>query len=818
MSNIKSTLFILFMFFLCKENFSRDKILSENFVLNKDCTFQDIISLYPLQEGNHNKIITINGYVEDESSGERMIGANIYDPKTIRGTTSNNYGFFSIKAEAGIINLACSFVGYKTEQISFYANKDTLIYFNLIVQNEIEEVIITAQNQELADQRLAIGTFKLPLQKLGKLPAILGEGDIMKTVQLLPGISEGSEGNSGLFVRGGESDQNLILLDGIMLFNPNHLFGFYSVFNDDAIKDAKVVKGGFPARYGGRLSSVLDMHMKEGNMKKLSGSATIGLVASKFYLEGPIVKDKTSFFISARRTYADLIAKEMVKDFTDFDESGYYFYDINAKLNHKFSDRNRLYLSYYKGKDVGSSGYTLDESNFNSDQENDINWGNSIYGLRWNSIISSNLFLNTVVSYSEYDYLNKDSYNSNYQIDDVEQLKNYSSEINTGINVFSAGLNFNWFPNTNHQIRYGARYFYNTYNTGVNSYKLITENGVEAQTNKDEKIYATEGNVYVEDEMKITSKWHANVGVHYSLFKVKNKTYNSLEPRLSTKYFITDNFQVSAGAAIMKQYIHLLSLSRISMASDIWVPATENVKPSESQQLSLGLMWNLKNKFSFSVEGYYKQMANLLEYSEGASYFSEESWQMMVEQGKGKSYGIELLVEKKGEKLTGWISYTLSKSDRKFENINQGMTFPARYDKRHNLSIVLDYKLTNTISVNALWTYKTGNAETLALIKYPYNLDTEGITDYGEGGSYTIDLFYYKRNGYRTSDYHRLDLAINWQKQYEKYEHKISIGVYNLYNRKNPYKVSVESYNRQYIIEEINLFELLPFISYSIKF
>ena len=810
-----------------KNNFKNVNDLLQELRNNYKIDFKLIgqtISLFPLRKNNQRtESITISGYLEDATSGERLIGANIYSPKTYAGTSTNSYGFFSIPLDTKTDELAFSYVGYKTKICSINFSSDTLINVALKPSLELNEIKVFNSKNEMAEKKQTIGTLKIPESKVNKIPVILGETDVLKTAQLLPGISEGSEGNSGLYVRGGSPDQNLILLDGIPVFNPNHLFGFYSVFNTDAIKNMKVIKEGFPARYGGRLSSVVDLRMKEGNTKKLSGGVSIGLISSKFNLEGPIAKDKTSFFVSARRTYIDLFSDELINNVTDFDQSNYYFYDVNAKVNHKFSDKHRLYLSYYTGRDNGDSENKNEGvgTKLEAQEISKLSWGNSIYGLRWNWLMSSNLFLNTTVAYSSYDYSNNETFKNKYQIGSNVINKEYSAKVASGINIFSTGLDFNWNPSLKHNLRFGGKYYYHEFNTGMNSQKFLSAENKTESADEEEIIYGKEANFFLEDDYQISHKLSTNMGVHYSLFNVGNKTYSSIEPRISVKYDLNDRVQLNAGAAIMQQYTQLLSFSRISLSSDIWVPVTEKIKPAKSNQASLGINWTINDSWKFSTEGYYKKMSNLLEYSESASLFKNNSWQERVEQGSGNSYGVEFLLERSKGRLTGWIAYTLAESTRTFEKINFGKEFPYKYDKRHDLNIVLDYALSKHWSLNAVWTYRTGNAETLGSIKYQSLL---GFSNYSSTSS--NDLLVQKRNSYRMPAYHRLDLSLNWKKQKGKFEHMLSLGLYNAYNQKNPYKISLyneavknsSGYIDKKVIKEKSLFGILPAVSYSIKF
>ncbi len=769
--------------------------------------------------------IVVSGYVEDKQTGERLTGANVYFHDSYEGTTSNDYGFFSLPVGVKDTILVCSFVGYRSIIVPIDFQHDTLIKIELGPSIELEEVVVRAAKNQVADKNMPIGMIRIPMIKMETTPVMLGETDVLKVVQLLPGISEGSEGNSGLYVRGGSADQNLILLDGITVFNPNHLFGFFSVFNADAIKDIRIIKGGFPARYGGRISSVIDLKMKEGNMKKLSGGISLGLISSKAYFEGPLIKDKTSFFISARRTYIDLLAANLVGNFTDFDESKYYFYDVNAKVNHKFSDKHRIYFSYYLGRDNGNSEDKNEgeDVKLKTEEISNLSWGNSIYGLRWNWLMSPTLFLNTTVAYSSYDYFNEEVLKNRYIVGDDWINKEYSTNVQTGINILSSGLDFTWIPSTKHLVRFGLKYFYHTFNTGLESRKYISADDENEQVNEEELIYANEGNVFIQDEIHLTSKFSANLGIHYSMFLVNNKNYKSLEPRLSLKYDLSDKFQLNAGGAIMQQYTQMLSFSRITLSSDLWVPVTENIVPAKSLQASVGTRWSINPAWACSIEGYYKNMMNLLEYAENASFFEGDTWQDRVEQGIGKSYGAEIFIERSTGKLTGWIAYTLAKSTRKFDNINEGETFPYKYDKRNDFNIVVDFKVLKHWSVNAIWTYKTGNAETLGVIKYPTLLGSGSITS-----TRSDDIIFQKRNNYRMPANHRLDISLNWQKQKQKLKHMVSLGVYNAYNRDNPYKISLfdasvyspESgvYKDTKVVSEKSLFGILPSITYALKF
>ncbi|MCT4616274.1 MAG: TonB-dependent receptor [Marinifilaceae bacterium] len=779
---------------------------------------QNTVVLFKSKE---KKKIRISGYVEDGESGERLIGANIYDSSNYKGTTTNNYGFFAFDID-NTKQINVSFVGYSSLILPVNFTNDTSLVIALKPNVQINEVVVKAGSSDMINSKDPIGRMNLSMQKIKALPTSLGEVDVMKSAQLLPGISEGSEGNTGMYVRGGSDDQNLIILDGVNVYNPNHLFGFLSVFNADAIKNCTILKGGFPARYGGKLSSVVDMNMREGNMKKLSGSVSLGLLSSKAYLEGPLIKDKTSFFVSARRTYLDLFGSQILSNLNDYDHSNYYFYDINAKINHKFNNKHRLYLSYYKGRDSGSSKDQANQGDKKlvNEEETEVNWGNSIYGLRWNWLLSSNLFLNTSLSYSSYDYMNDESVRNQYETDSSTETKEYSNKVETGINMLSAGLDFSYYLSDKHNLRFGLKYSKQEYNTGMNSKKYISGKDIKKKVKEKDLIKADEYNVYLEDDISLSQRLGFNIGGHLSMFSVNNKDYKSIEPRLSFNYDLSDKIQLNGGAAFMQQYSQLLSFSRISLSSDIWVPATDKILPAKSKQASLGFKWKINKKYSFSTETYYKKLDNVLEYSESASFFAKDSWQDRVEQGKGKSYGVEFLLEKSKGKLNGWIAYTLAESTRQFDNINNGKEFPYKYDRRHDANIVLNYNITNNWSVSSVWKYRTGNAETLGLVKY------KSPMTFNSNVSSADDIIYQKRNNYRMPAYHRLDLAINYTKTINNITHTVSFGVFNAYNRKNPYKISVKDkavkagdyYIDTKTLEEKSLFGILPSFNYSLKF
>ena len=774
---------------------------------------------------------TISGYVYDKASGERLISANVVDPEAYKGTTTNTYGFYSLTLPKGAIKLTYSFVGFKSLDIFINLQKDTTISIGLELQDAIEEVTVYGKGGNKIENT-EMSVVELPIQQVQKVPLILGEPDLLKVLQLLPGVQSGAEGTSGMYVRGGGPDQNLFLLDGVPIYNVNHLFGFFSVFNPSALKTVKLYKGGFPARFGGRLSSVIDINMKEGDLKKFHGEASVGIISSRFSFEGPIVKDKTSFIISGRRTYADALIQPYLK-WTNNNElsAGYYFYDLNVKLNHIFSERSRLYLSGYFGNDKfymkNEDEYYNENIKYITKEDANISWGNGTGALRWNYVISNKLFSNFILTYSKYnfdigfDYSNE---NTSTNKSSSDMFKFFS-----GIEDISAKAEFDYFPNPVHSIKFGANYTYHTFRPGVNHFKI--NDNEQNNFNYDTiignpNIYANEFFAFAEDNFDIGDAIKVNLGAHFSGFSVQDCFYPSIEPRASIRIKATDKWSLKASYTMMSQNIHLLSSSTISLPTDLWLPTTKRIKPQRSHQVALGSFFTLPWNLDLSIEGYYKTMENMIEYKDGASYsITSKGWEDQVELGKGWSYGGEFLLEKKIGKTTGWIGYTLSWTQRQFENINFGKPFFARYDRRHDISITISHEFSKNIDAGITWVYGTGNAVTLGKQKIKQNEDLNSEWSY-----YNNYLTYFEgRNNYRMPAYHRLDLGVNFHRKFKYGSRTISLSVYNTYNRKNPfylywgYSDEVER-NGNYVEDskpaliQVSIFPIIPSISYTYKF
>ena len=750
---------------------------------------------------------TISGYVSDSKTQEKLIGATVYDARTKLGTTTNAYGFYSLTLPSDSITLFAAYIGFAPQRKVFQLKSNMIINLDLMPANDLQTIEIVAEAESI-EQRSQMSTINIPIEQMKKIPAFFGEVDIMKVLQLMPGVKSGGEGSTGLYVRGGGPDQNLILLDGAPIYNASHLFGFFSTFNADAIKTVELTKGGFPARYGGRLSSVIDINMKEGNMRKYNVEGSIGLISSKIMIEGPVFKNKTSFIITARRTYIDKLLAPIIKASTGgAGTGGYYFYDLNFKLNHKFSDKDRVYLSLYNGLD---KFYFTSGSGFGSDVSvgGYLRWGNTLGSARWNHVFNSRLFCNTNVTYTKY------KFGVGQEYKDLKNDTREASDYLSGINDWAAKVNFDFVPSPNHYIKYGLHYTYHTFETGAQQYKTQGFDKDKDSTAGNKPIYANELNLYIEDDWKLTDKLKINFGLHAAGFFVQNNFYRSLQPRFSGRYLLLASWSIKASYSSMMQFIHLLSNSNVGLPTDLWVPATKLIKPQQSFQGALGFAKGIKNNtYELSIEGYYKEMKNIIDYLDGANFIGQSTnWESKVDQGKGWSYGAEFLLQKKKGKYTGWIGYTLAWTNRQFAKINEGKVYPFKYDRRHDISFVNIYKISNKADIALTWVYGTGNAISLPLQSYTA-AQLPGL--YG-----VVDVQYYGgKNNYRMDAYHRLDFSINRHKKKKWGRVTWSFGAYNVYGRQNPYFLyfSSNTYGRKQL-KQVSLFRFIPTVSYSFKF
>jgi len=774
---------------------------------------------------------TISGYITDESSGESMIGASIYDVVSTEGAVTNTYGFFSMTLEEGEHQLRFKFVGYETQEKTINLNKDIDLKIALAPASvAIKEVVIRADKKESIESSQMSAT-DMEVKQIKKLPVLMGEVDILKTIQLLPGVQSAGEGNAGFYVRGGGPDQNLVLLDEAVVYNASHLFGFFSVFNADAVKNIELIKGGMPSQYGGRLASVLDITMNEGNNKRLAGNGGIGLISSRMTLEGPIVKDKASFIVSGRRTYIDALLKPVIKNNAALGGTGYYFYDLNTKLNWKISDKDKIYLSGYFGRD------NLDVKLENSGFGIKMPWGNAISSLRWNHLIGKKLFVNTTATFTDY----------NFKFEGL-QGDNFSFVLTSGIRDWSFKNDWSYFPNPKHAIKFGVGYVDHKYSpTSVE----FSSGDTDFDTGEKEDIFANEAYAYVQDDIKLSRRWKVNAGLRLPYFRQigpfnryvlegsdvvdiiptakgdKVVDYTGIEPRFSARYTLNEFSSLKAAFTRNLQFIHLLSFSPTGLPTDLWIPSSEKVKPQIGLQYNAGYFRNFKDDtYETSIEVYYKTLENQIAYREGER--PENGVNNNVDNqltfGDGKSFGAEFFVKRKFGKLTGWIGYTWSKTTRQFEALSNGEVFPARFDRRHDLSVVGSVQLNNKWSLSGSFIFATGNAITLP--QSWYLLPNEGALGYTYG----------PRNGSRMINTHRLDLSATYVRNppgtttddsdlsKRNWHSSWTFAIYNTYGRQNPFFIYLDPFGQpgdedfKIVAKQVSLFSILPSITWNFNF
>lgn len=799
-------------------------------------------SLMSLAQSSH----TISGYVKDANSGEWLIGAKVYDLQSLEGAITNDFGFFSLTLPDGPVSLRVSYAGYESYQLPLTLEDDAVLTFELDYL-ELDAVDIIAEDIESIAEQTEMSSIDVPIEQIKLLPALLGEVDVIKAIQLLPGVQSGNEGSTGLYVRGGGPDQNLILLDDVPLYYVSHLGGFFSVFNADALSNVKLVKGGFPARYGGRLSSVLDIRMKEGNNQEYQVEGSVGVLASKLSVQGPIIKNKTSFIVSARRTYFDLFTRPLTALATRIGSEGegsgsfgYYFYDLNAKVNHIISDKDRLYFSTYLGNDVlGLSiedqvGERGDPNYAYTRLDSRNGWGNQLAALRWNHLWSPKLFSNLTATYTNYrlrlDNEIDAAFAANQSGTDIFESSFFFGYF-SGIRDFGARWDFDYYPNPNHDIEFGLNTTWHTFTPGAIGLSVgFSDTTLLDTTINNELARGLETSIYIEDQMKIGDRLSANAGLHFAHYLINQKNYFSLQPRLSARYLLTDKWSLKASYSRMTQFLHLLVNSTTGLPVDLWVPATENVAPQQAWQAAAGVAGTIfDGLIDVSVEGYYKEMSGLISYKEGVSLYLgvEGSWENRVEtDGEGQAYGAEILFQKKTGKTTGWLGYTLSWNNRRFENLNNGETFPFRYDRRHDISLVIAHKFNDRISISGTWVYGTGNAITLPSGNFATPIPSQNnfgsnFLLYQTAGA---TLYENGRNGFRMEAYHRADFGINFTKEKKWGVRTWNISFYNLYNRQNPYfyflgteEVPGSPGESQPSLRKLALFPIIPSVSYSFK-
>lgn len=762
-----------------------------------------ILFSYPLCTAQ--ELFTLSGKISDSETGEDLIAASVVIENKLKGVITNSYGFYSISLPGGYYHVRFNYLGYKELIKTIHLTENLKLNIDLAPESlELEEVKISAEKDDKNITSPQIGIEKLNLKSIENIPVFFGENDILKTIQLLPGISNPAEGSTGFNVRGGSMGQNLILLDEASVYSSSHLLGFFSVFNSDALKDVTIYKGGIPASYGGRAASVLDIIMNNGNSKEFSSKGGIGLVSSRLLLEGPVVKDKISYLISGRRTYGDLIAKLLFPGDIISDDTNFYFYDLNAKLNYSINDKNRIYLSGYLGKDV-----------FELDGNIGTNWGNKTATLRWNHLFSDRFFSNTSLIYSNYDYgfiFGQDGLN-----------------MKSGIEDFSFKEDASWYINPENTLKTGFQITWHQFSPG----EITTGEDIDYEIIRKEK-QGLEGSAFLENKQKITSRLSIHYGIRFSAFtqtgpgwfyeydELNNITdstylasgenseiYFSPEPRITMNYLLNNRSSLKFSYNRMSQYLHLLSNTTTGSPTDVWMPAGSNLKPLNVNHFSAGYFRNFRdNQIESSIEVYYKKIENASDYEDGADILFSEHVESQVVHGKGRSYGFEFYLKKKYGDLTGWISYSLSRTENKIKGINNYSWYPVRYDKTHDLSLVGIYRLSKRWVFSGVWTYATGNAVTFPAGKYEIN----GIPV----------PYYTERNGSRMPDYHRMDVSFTLEgKKRKKVKTAWDFSVYNLYNHKNAYIITFrerESSPGTTEAVRLSLFGIVPAITWKFEF
>ena len=772
--------------------------------------------------------VTVSGHITDKASGETLIGAGVITDGA--GAATNTYGFYTLTIPQGKgISLKYSYVGYDDVTLTLDLLRDTTVNVALKANSELKEAVVSAQ-RESGIMATKMSAIEIPMNMIKNTPVLFGEADVLKTIQLMPGVQSGAEGFSGIYVRGGGPDENLLLLDGISLYNAEHMLGLFSIFQPEAVKKVTLYKGSFPARYGGRTSSIIDVRTNDGNLHETHGTVGVGVLCDKFHLEGPIAKGRTAYSISARGMHTFLFDGILRAAKVP---ANYYFFDMNGKLTHRFSDRDRLFLNAYYGRDIF---HFMDEDEYEIaggsneyrkyDDKTHIRWGNLLTSARWNHVFNGRLFSNATVAFT--DYRMRMGYTTSEKSQDTEYFYKYKFDYGSGIRDLTAKIDFDYTPAPRHIIKFGGEYVNHAYIP--ETYTTVEKENDKGQmvtdttyTNKKEKNrLGHEMSVYIEDDFTVGGWLTLNPGVHLAMFLTSGRTYWSPEPRMSAKVDFGKGVSVKAAYSRMAQYVHLLSSAQITLPIDLWVPITRNIKPVTADQYSLGLYYNGLPGWEFSVEGYWKDMHNVLEYKDGVSFMaSSQSWEDNVVMGDGRAYGVEVFIQKTIGKTTGWLGYTLAKSDRVFSNglINNGERYPYRYDRRHNISLVVNQQLGKKWDLSAVWTFATGGTTTIP--------ERESIVMLPDGTFTQIDYAPH-RNNYRLPPSHRLNIGVNYHKRLRRGESIWNFGVYNAYNRLNPnfvyYKADTRGdsksslYTRKAKLKSVTILPIIPSFSYTYNF
>jgi len=791
-------------------------------------------------KGNHvvlRKVrkVTISGLITDAATGETLIGAGATVSRD--GAVTNNFGFYSLTIpEKEEVKVTYSYVGYATQTVTIPARSNRTVHVQLVPGASLEEAVVTAQKESgIASTKMS--AIEVPLQVLKSAPALFGEADVIKTLQLLPGVQGGTEGFSGIYVRGGGPDENLLLLDGLPIYNAEHMLGIFSIFQPDAIKKMTLYKGSFPARYGGRISSIVDVRTNDGNLYETHGNFGISMLADKFHLEGPLWKGRTSYSISARGMHTLLLTP--ILKAVKFD-GNYFFYDLDAKVTHRFDDRNRLYFNVYNGMDdlyyrhKETQDYTLEAPIKSFDQGKlGIRWGNTVAALRWNHVLSGKLFSNTTLAYNRYRMVMETEMLSEETVGGTLSDRNlYRFDYRSGMRDWVLKTDFEYNPAPSHRIHFGGSYTHHTFipETLTNVNQQIMDTQVQVDTTwhlkSNSRQTGHEIGLYAEDDIRLGRAWTLNPGLHVSLFNTQGRSYFSVEPRLSAKVDLSQDWSAKTSYSRMSQYVHLLTSSQVSLPLDLWVPITKDIAPETADQYSLGFYYSGLRGWEFSLEGYWKKMNNVLEYKDGVSFlFNSDGWENKVETGRGRAMGLELFIEKTMGKTTGWLGYTLSRSDRLFPTINAGRWFPYRYDRRHQVNLVVNHRFNEKFDFSATWNYASGGTTTLP---------ERSVVMVNPSGELFLEEYVPSRNNYRLPASHTLNLGFNFHRKHRRGEGVWNLSIYNVYNRMNPNFVvrDTDSYmssfadesgsDSQYIVKsklvKLTLLPIFPSVGYTRSF
>jgi hypothetical protein len=783
-------------------------------MINKYALLLFFCLLYSLLSAQSQEF-TLSGYIYEKGSKETIPGVVIGDLKTKRFTSSNTYGFFSLKLKSNdSLTIIINSIGYKLTKQTIYLGKDD--FLEVFIEPDLKtlsEVVVYDEKVPEEAQKTRVSTIDIPIEQIKNIPMLLGEKDVLKTLQLLPGVQKGSEGSTGFYVRGGAQDQNLILLDEAPVYNANHLFGFFSIFNGDALKSVEFIKGGFPSRYGGRLSSVLNMQMKEGDKQAYKAELGLGLISSRATIEGPILKNKASFLISGRRTYIDAIAKPFLYASKSIEIiPAYFFYDLNAKLNYELNAKHRFYLSGYFGNDKFSAFTKNDATN---QFKAGLQWGNATATARWNYLINPKLFVNTSAYFTNYLF-------NIYQETTTQQSK-FRLDYVSNVRDFALKSDFDYYPNAKHHLKFGGISTLHRFKPSAIVIKFSDNPNI---TNKGKVTRSIESGLYIEDDYKVLDNFAINYGTRLSHYTVNGESFFNPEARFIGRYLIQSDLSVKGSFSYMTQYLHLLSNTGIGLPTDLWLPATKLAPPQKSWQTAAGIFKDFKKYgITTSIELYYKEMDNIIAYKDAASFLdidldfgstqnSTVTWENLIESGKGWSYGSEFFVQKKYGRYTGWIGYTLSYTKNKFPTINLGEAFFAKYDRRHDIGIVNTFKVNDGITLSAVWVYGTGNRFTLGLSRYPYlNLLGSNNSPFFNGEITESS----PRNKYKAEAYHRMDIGIQFHKQKGYGERTFEFSFYNAYNRQNPFFYIINEDKSEKYLTRVALFPIIPSFSWTLK-